>query len=83
MAHIGNNAVALLSCAKLETIATMGSRMEARAVEQALIQNHGLAKNGGTLANKINSISPRNPAFSRLVEFGLEVFAERRPPILG
>ena len=32
------------------------SRSDARAVEQALIEIHGLGKNGGTLINKINSI---------------------------
>ena len=33
------------------------SRADARAVEQTLIDYHGLAKDGGTLINKINSIS--------------------------
>jgi hypothetical protein len=51
----------------------MGSRLDARAVEQALIQHHGLEKNGGTLLNKINSISPANPSFSDYVKMGLEV----------
>lgn len=34
------------------------SLSDARAVEQALIEAHGLGKDGGTLLNKINSISP-------------------------
>lgn len=34
------------------------SREDARAVEQMLINYHGLGKNGGTLINKVNSISP-------------------------
>ncbi|MFV0322168.1 MAG: hypothetical protein ACK5LE_07300 [Alphaproteobacteria bacterium] len=38
------------------------TRADARAVEQVLIEYHGLGKNGGTLLNKINSISPvKNP----------------------
>lgn len=36
------------------------SRADARAVEQALIEFHGLGKDGGTLINKINSISKIN-----------------------
>ena len=39
------------------------TRTDARAVEQVLIEIHGLGKNGGTLLNKINSISPTNPAY--------------------
>jgi RHS repeat-associated protein len=57
----------------LERIVTMGSRLDARSVEQALIQHHGLEKNGGTLVNKINSISPKNPSFADYVKMGLEV----------
>ncbi|WP_240326576.1 RHS repeat-associated core domain-containing protein, partial [Pseudomonas syringae] len=38
------------------------SRADARAVEQTLINFHGLGKDGGTLINKINSISSiKNP----------------------
>ena len=37
------------------------SREDARAVEQALIEIHGLSKNGGTLMNRINSIARSNP----------------------
>ncbi|MGC3894256.1 hypothetical protein, partial [Pseudomonas urmiensis] len=38
------------------------SRADARAVEQTLINYHGLGKDGGTLVNKINSISSvKNP----------------------
>ncbi|MCD5997362.1 hemagglutinin repeat-containing protein [Pseudomonas sp. CDFA 602] len=38
------------------------SRADARAVEQTLIDYHGLGKDGGTLINKINSISSvKNP----------------------
>jgi hypothetical protein len=59
--------------ADLQKVATMGSRGQARAVEQALIEHHGLAKNGGTLTNKINSISPRNSGFGDAIRFGFEI----------
>jgi filamentous hemagglutinin len=36
------------------------SRADARAVEQVLIEYHGLGTQGGTLMNKINSISQIN-----------------------
>ena len=49
------------------------SRADARAVEQALIEMHGLAKNGGTLLNKINSIASTNPGYARAVAHGLEI----------
>jgi RHS repeat-associated protein len=46
---------------------------DARAVEQALIEIHGLGKNGGTLLNRINSISRRNPAYAFQLKRGLEL----------
>ncbi len=49
------------------------SRADARAVEQALIEIHGLGKNGGTLLNKINSISPTNPAYGSQLQRGYEL----------
>jgi hypothetical protein len=57
----------------LEKVATLPSRDQARAVEQALIQHHGFERNGGTLTNRINSISPTNPGFKDAVIFGFEV----------
>jgi len=42
---------------KIEGLSNL-SREDARAVEQVLISFHGLGKDGGTLINKINSISP-------------------------
>jgi hypothetical protein len=47
------------------------SRADARAVEQVLIERYGIFKNrsgqvvneGGTLLNKMNSISPSNPIY--------------------
>lgn len=49
------------------------SRSDARAVEQALIEIHGLLKNGGTLMNKINSISNKNPSYVKQLERGYEL----------
>jgi hypothetical protein len=49
------------------------SREDARAVEQALIEIHGLEKNGGTLMNRINSIARSNPRFAALLRRGLEL----------
>jgi RHS repeat-associated protein len=59
--------------APLEEIVGGLTRKEARSVEQALIEHHGLPKNGGTLKNKINSISPQRAGFREAVEFGMEV----------
>jgi hypothetical protein len=49
------------------------SRSDVRAVEQALIEIHGLGKNGGTLLNRINSIAPSNPAYAQQVQRGYEL----------
>jgi RHS repeat-associated protein len=42
------------------TTITNVSRFDAHAVEQAMINKHRLASNGGTLTNKINSVSRRD-----------------------
>ena len=49
------------------------SRSDARAVEQVLIENYGLGKNGGSLLNKINSISPVNPIYPQAMGRGAEI----------
>lgn len=49
------------------------SRADARAVEQVLIEFHGLGKNGGTLLNKINSIATTNPAYGDALRRGAEL----------
>lgn len=49
------------------------SRMDAQAVEQALIEYHGLGKNGGTLLNRINSIASTNPAYAKAIQRGVEI----------
>lgn len=49
------------------------TRADARAVEQALINIHGLSKNGGTLMNIINSIARTNPNYATQVARGYEL----------
>ena len=49
------------------------SRSDARAVEQALIETHGLQKNGGTLINKINSIAATNKSYAEQLQRGYEL----------
>lgn len=46
---------------------------DARAVEQALIKTHGLGRNGGTLLNRINSISPLSPTYKDQLASGYEL----------
>jgi len=63
---------------KIEQIQKLGelSRGDARAVEQALIEIHKLGKEGGTLLNKINSISRSNPQYADRLKRGLELLDE-------
>jgi hypothetical protein len=49
------------------------SRSDARAMEQALIEVHGLIKNGGTLMNVINSIAKTNPIYAESLARGYEL----------
>jgi hypothetical protein len=49
------------------------SRSDARAVEQALIEIHGLGRDGGTLINRINSIATSNPAYAGRIQRGYEL----------
>jgi len=49
------------------------TRSDARAVEQALIEIHRLEKNGGTLLNKINSISKTNEIYGSQLQRGYEL----------
>jgi hypothetical protein len=49
------------------------SRSDALAVEQALIELHGLGKNGGTLLNRINSIARTRPEFAAMLRRGQEL----------
>jgi hypothetical protein len=58
------------------------SRADARAVEQTLINYHGLGKNGGTLINKINSISAvRNSTkYEQALVRGAELLKQHKYP---
>ncbi len=56
--HLAQKGISIQGIRGLENL----SRADARAVEQTLINYYGLGKNGGTLLNRINSISAtRNP----------------------
>ncbi len=57
----------------IEPLVARLSREDARAVEQALIEIHGLSKNGGTLLNRINSIARSNPKYAAALRRGLEL----------
>jgi hypothetical protein len=52
------------------------SRADARAVEQALIEIHGLGKNGGTLLNQINSIAKTNSGYAEQLKRGYELLKQ-------
>lgn len=52
------------------------NRYQARAVEQTLIEIHKLQKNGGTLTNKINSISKWNPEYANSLRIGEKILRE-------
>jgi hypothetical protein len=49
------------------------SRVDARAVEQALISGYGPGKNGGQLLNKINSIRKTRPEYAKLLQRGYDL----------
>jgi RHS repeat-associated protein len=58
---------------QIESLMEGLSRSDARAVEQVLIEYYGLGKNGGTLMNKINAISPKNPKYAEALRRGVEL----------
>ena len=53
---------------------------DAYAVEQTLIEHHQLQKNGGTLINRINSISEKNPEYANALRRGTEILKEAEYP---
>ncbi|WP_238858042.1 RHS repeat-associated core domain-containing protein [Poritiphilus flavus] len=65
--HLRNKGIAI------EKLLENLTKADARAVEQALIEIHKLQKNGGTLINKINSISKKNPKYAKALERGHEL----------
>jgi hypothetical protein len=58
---------------RIESVLEGLSRSDALAVEQALIEMHGLGKNGGTLLNKINAIAKTNPTHAAQLKRGYEL----------
>ena len=66
-AHLRQKGIMIQRIPELQNLA----REDARAVEQALIEYYGLGKNGGTLLNKINSISSRNPIYANAIARGV------------
>lgn len=56
------------------------SRADARAIEQVLIEFHGLSKNGGTLINKINSIAKTNPRYADALIRGRQLLQQAGYP---
>jgi hypothetical protein len=56
------------------------TRAEARGVEQALIEHHGLRMQGGTLNNLINAIWRLNPRYADLLARGRELLITARYP---
>jgi RHS repeat-associated protein len=49
------------------------SRFDARAIEQVIIDHFQLGKNGGSLMNKINSISAKNPIYNDAIKRGKQL----------
>lgn len=67
--HLGSRGIIIDAIPGLTNL----SRADARAVEQVLIEFHGLSKNGGTLINKINSIARTNPRYAAALTRGREL----------
>jgi hypothetical protein len=68
----GRSAQHLRNGLQIERVPGLGglTKLQARGVEQALIEQHGLAKYGGTLINKINSIASTNSIYTGAVRWG-------------
>ncbi len=49
------------------------TKVDARAVEQLLIETYKLQSQGGTLLNKINSISQNNPIYTEAIKIGTQI----------
>ena len=52
------------------------TRMQARGVEQVLIETLGLKKEGGALVNRINSVARDNPDYDKMKAMGLAILRE-------
>jgi filamentous hemagglutinin len=75
-AHLSQKGIAIREIPGLTGLA----RQDARAVEQVLIETHGLGKNGGTLLNKINSISQQNPIYGGSISLGQQLLQDAGYP---
>lgn len=75
-AHFGEKGIIIDEIPGLANL----SRTDARAVEQVLIEKYGLGKNGGTLLNKINSISQNNPIYENAIQRGTELLQQINYP---
>ena len=62
--------------ARLTPIMEGLSRADARAVEQRLIEEFGLERNGGSLRNKINSIARSNPVYEDALRRGTQLLEQ-------
>lgn len=56
------------------------TRWDARAVEQVLINHHGLTQKGGSLLNLINSIAPNNPIYKAALSRGEQILKSVKYP---
>jgi RHS repeat-associated protein len=76
-AHFSEKGIAIEGIKGLSNL----SRADARAVEQVLIEAHGLGKNGGTLLNKINSIAKDNSIYADALKRGAELLRAVNYPL--
>ncbi|HST47712.1 RHS repeat-associated core domain-containing protein [Jatrophihabitans sp.] len=67
--HLAEKGISIEAIPGLENL----SRADARAVEQTLIDQYGLGKNGGQLLNKINSIASTNPIYQSAIARGTQL----------
>ncbi|MFK0379915.1 DUF637 domain-containing protein [Pandoraea sp. NPDC090278] len=71
-AHLAQKGIFIEPIAGLQGIA----REDARAIEQVLIEYNGLGKNSGSLMNKINSISNKNPIYAESLKGGVKLLED-------
>ncbi|WP_309550706.1 hemagglutinin repeat-containing protein, partial [Rhizobium rhizogenes] len=75
-AHLAQKAIEIQPIEGLQNI----SRVDARAVEQVLIEFYQLGKNGGSLMNKINSIAATNPVYASSLMRGRSLLSSIKYP---
>lgn len=72
--HFGEKGITIRAIKGLTRL----SREDARAVEQVLIEQYGLGKNGGSLLNKINSIAETNPIYEDAIQRGTRLLRDAK-----